>query len=207
MTRNADETRRKLLEAATSEFAQYGIAGARVDRITKSAGVNNALLYRYFGSKLDLFDIVYSRLVTETVDQVPLDVDDLPGYAVRLYDYYSTHPNVIRLTAWSQLERPGQPLPQAARDAQQDKTERIVAAQQEGVLPNMLPADELLALIVHLSLANTPLVPNAQEHIDRDRRRTSVLTATRAILNGAADTSAGSHDTLASTDSSRQHAG
>ncbi|MGW5591138.1 TetR/AcrR family transcriptional regulator, partial [Streptomyces sp. NPDC003857] len=79
MARNADETRRKILEAATDEFAQYGIAGARVDRITKAAGVNNALLYRYFGSKVDLFDTVYSRLVTEIVSAVPLDPTDLPG--------------------------------------------------------------------------------------------------------------------------------
>jgi AcrR family transcriptional regulator len=85
--------------AATEEFARYGIAGARVDRITTNAGVNNALLYRYFGSKLDLFDTVYSRLVAETVDAVPFDPGDLPGYVGGLYDYYAARPEIVRLTA------------------------------------------------------------------------------------------------------------
>ncbi|MFE7233495.1 TetR/AcrR family transcriptional regulator [Streptomyces sp. NPDC002405] len=54
--------------AATEEFAQYRIAGARGDRITKAADGNNALLQRYFGSKVELLDTAHSRLVTEIVD-------------------------------------------------------------------------------------------------------------------------------------------
>ncbi|MFF3933695.1 TetR/AcrR family transcriptional regulator [Streptomyces hirsutus] len=55
--------------AATEEFAQYSIAGARVDRITKAADGNNALFQSYFHSKVDLFDTAYRRLVTEVVDR------------------------------------------------------------------------------------------------------------------------------------------
>ena len=36
-TRDAEATRRRLLDAATAEFAAYGIAGARVDRIAAEA--------------------------------------------------------------------------------------------------------------------------------------------------------------------------
>ncbi|MFB7498542.1 TetR family transcriptional regulator [Streptomyces sp. NPDC056161] len=182
MARNADETRRKILEAATEEFAEYGIAGARVDRITKNAGVNNALLYRYFGSKVDLFDIVYSRLVTEIVDAVPIDAADLPGYVGRLYDYYEARPQVVRLSAWRQLERPEHALPQVVHEAQKDKVEQVAKAQRDGTVSAALPAQELCDLMILLSLSNTPLIPVVGSDIDRERRRATVVATAEAVL-------------------------
>jgi TetR/AcrR family transcriptional regulator len=51
----AAETRSRILDAALSEFAAHGLAGARTDRIANSAGVNKALLYYYFESKENLY--------------------------------------------------------------------------------------------------------------------------------------------------------
>ncbi|MFE2041531.1 TetR family transcriptional regulator [Streptomyces sp. NPDC059477] len=184
MARNAEETRQKILDAAMDEFAQYGIAGARVDRITTNAGVNNALLYRYFGGKLELFDTVYSRLVIETVDEVPLDPHDLPGYVGDLFDYYVGHPQVVRLTAWRQLERPDHPLPTVVTDSYHDKIDRITEAQKAGAVTTTVPAGELLALVVHLSLINTPMSLVMDTPIDHDRRRETVVETVRTLLAG-----------------------
>ena len=49
------ESRARILDAALSEFSAHGLAGARMDRIAASAGVNKALLYYYFDSKEDLY--------------------------------------------------------------------------------------------------------------------------------------------------------
>jgi AcrR family transcriptional regulator len=49
------KTRQKILEAATREFARYGLGGARVDRIAARAGANKRMLYYYFGDKDGLF--------------------------------------------------------------------------------------------------------------------------------------------------------
>ena len=57
-TRDAEATKARLLAAATAEFAAYGVAGARVDRIAGAAQANKQLIYAYFGSKDDLFDAV-----------------------------------------------------------------------------------------------------------------------------------------------------
>jgi AcrR family transcriptional regulator len=46
----ADQTRARILEAATNEFSANGLAGARTERIAEAAGVNKALLYYYFRS-------------------------------------------------------------------------------------------------------------------------------------------------------------
>jgi AcrR family transcriptional regulator len=48
-------SREKILGAALDEFAEYGVAGARVDRIARSAGINKAMIYYHFDSKEDLY--------------------------------------------------------------------------------------------------------------------------------------------------------
>ena len=52
---DSQDTRRRLLEAAITEFSAYGIAGARVDRIASAAKANKQAIYAYFGSKDALF--------------------------------------------------------------------------------------------------------------------------------------------------------
>jgi len=53
--RDPERTRRRILEAATAEFARYGLGGARIDRIARRAGANKRMLYYYFGDKDGLF--------------------------------------------------------------------------------------------------------------------------------------------------------
>jgi TetR/AcrR family transcriptional regulator len=62
----ADQTRSRILDAATAEFSANGLAGARTERIAEAAGVNKALLYYYFQSKEALYaatlDVVAARI-------------------------------------------------------------------------------------------------------------------------------------------------
>jgi TetR/AcrR family transcriptional regulator len=51
----ADQTRTRILDAATQEFSANGLAGARTERIAEAAGVNKALIYYYFRCKDDLY--------------------------------------------------------------------------------------------------------------------------------------------------------
>ena len=88
MAGKAVETRRRLLEAATAEFAERGIAGARTDRIAAVAGCNKALIFHYFTSKDALFDAVFNAVVVEPVCNEPIDAENLPEYAGRVYDSY-----------------------------------------------------------------------------------------------------------------------
>ncbi len=58
MTDKSSKSKHSIVEAALSEFGEYGFAGARTDRIAKRAGVNKQLIYYYFGSKQRLFESV-----------------------------------------------------------------------------------------------------------------------------------------------------
>ena len=63
MTRRA--TRRRILDAARTEFAAHGYAGARVDAIAQRAGSNKRMLYAYFGDKRSLFAETLRRKLRE----------------------------------------------------------------------------------------------------------------------------------------------
>lgn len=181
MQRNAEETKRNLLAAAGEEFAAYGIAGARTGRIARVAGVNEALVFRYFGSKEALFEAVYDYLVNEVVDDVPLDADDLPGYAGALFDYYRAHQQVLRLSIWTALERPTSAIAPAVLAATQAKVSAIKSAQTAGVVASQLPASELLALLIQLSLSGAQVSPTLGITQDPTTRRASIVCAVQSL--------------------------
>lgn len=58
--RDADRTRAAILLAAQQAFSTQGFAEAGVRDIAMAAGVNPALVNRYFGSKLGLFEAALS---------------------------------------------------------------------------------------------------------------------------------------------------
>ena len=69
MPRDPEATRRRIFDAAAGEFARHGIAGARIDRIARSARANKQLIYAYFGGKQDLFDRVVTELVASSTER------------------------------------------------------------------------------------------------------------------------------------------
>lgn len=53
-----EESRDRLLAAATEEFARFGLLGARVDVIARRANANKQLIYYHFGDKEGLYAAV-----------------------------------------------------------------------------------------------------------------------------------------------------
>lgn len=73
----ADQTRARILDAATLEFSANGLAGARTERIAETAGVNKALLYYYFQGKEALYtatlEYVADRMAAVSLKVLNLD--------------------------------------------------------------------------------------------------------------------------------------
>jgi len=89
--RQPEASRYAILHAALVEFAQEGLAGARMDRIAVSAGVNKALLYYYFHDKESLYTEVLDRFFAQLRLRV-MAVCDQPGTAgERFLSYARTH--------------------------------------------------------------------------------------------------------------------
>ncbi|MEU6347081.1 TetR family transcriptional regulator [Streptomyces sp. NPDC046977] len=185
MMRDSQATQRRLLDAAAEEFSAYGIAGARVDRIAAAARSNKAQIYHYFGSKDQLFDAVMNEIVAKTASEIPIDVDDLPGFAGRLFDRYEDSPHIARLATWYRLERTldGAQI-EVLADTIEDELERIRKAQVAGTLPARYRPADLLNLVLHLSFLWAFVFPELQGHVRRSsrRHRRQVLTDAVAAL-------------------------
>jgi AcrR family transcriptional regulator len=63
--RDPERTKTALLEAALVEFADKGLAGARVDEIAARAGVNKQLISYYFGGKEGLHQALSDKWRTQ----------------------------------------------------------------------------------------------------------------------------------------------
>ncbi len=185
MKRDVQETKKRLLDAATNEFALRGIAGARVDRIAELAGCSKALIYDYFGNKDQLFDAVYDDLVVTFMQNVPINGSDLAGYAGRLFDQYQTCPEILRLFTWDLLERSGAGMRLAViQAANQEKIAAIGQAQHDGHVSTQWDPTELLLLITSISAMSifAPEIAKS-DHRDINTRRRTVTEAVRRLLS------------------------
>lgn len=149
-TRDSAATRARILDAAIEEFAAYGLAGARIDRIAEAAEANKRSIYVYFGSKESLFNAALDRVIGDLVAAVPLTEEDLPGYAGRMFDYLLTHPEAMRLSGWRHLERPA-----ADPGAAEVYAQKIAAMTggRSGPAASGLPPTDLIVLVQGLASA------------------------------------------------------
>lgn len=146
--RDAQATRELLLSAAAEEFAEFGFAGARVDRIAARAGANKRLLYVYFGDKEAVFEAVLARQVDQRANEVPFDAGNLPRSAGVLFDHYLAHPQDLRLVTWRTLE--GNEPTGAELAAYRAKLDAVRQAQRAGLVTAAIPAADLLAITVRI---------------------------------------------------------
>jgi AcrR family transcriptional regulator len=188
MARNPEVTKRRIFEAAVAEFARYGIAGARIDRIAKEARANKQLIYAYFGNKQDLFDQVVTEQVARFHREVHFDAEQLPEFAGALFDFFTGNPEAVRLGYWHTLEPATRERRIAAIEQTiEDQAREIATAQAAGRVDAALVPQELLAFILSITrFWAVPLpefrVSAAQERRRRARRRRLVVEATRRLV-------------------------
>jgi AcrR family transcriptional regulator len=111
-SRDPDRTRADILDVATTEFADKGYAGARVDEIAAKTSTTKRMIYYYFGNKEQLYIAVLERAYTgiRTIER-ELDVEHLdPVDAIRrlaelTFDHHESHPDFVRLVSIENIDR------------------------------------------------------------------------------------------------------
>jgi len=108
-----EESRAAILRAAVAEFAEFGIAGARTDRIAQAARVNKALLYYYFKDKDALYEAVLDHVfgglrerVMPVFDSNLSPREKMLAYIGCYFDYIAANPKFPRVVQ-SELMRVG----------------------------------------------------------------------------------------------------
>lgn len=185
VVRDPEAKKRQLLDSALVEFAAKGLVGTRTEDIAARAGCSAGLLYTYFGSKEGLFDAVLDDITARTVELIPITPEDLPGYAVRLYDAGAQAPEVDRFVGWYQL----QSSPDASRrslvaDAVREKIAAVAAAQAAGLITDRMSAGELVLAVQTISRmwATQPDEIVSAAGGDADSRREAVRTAVERLV-------------------------
>jgi AcrR family transcriptional regulator len=181
--RNAEATKGLLLKAATDEFAEYGLAGARIDRIAERAGANKRLLYVYFGDKNQLFDAVVEEQTAAVFKAAPLIDGDLCAFAIDRFEYVLANPDARRIAAWRSFE---QAEPSASeRQAFQTRIEAVQKAQSAGKIRTDISAADLFALVLRMTESWLSAPPALQAAGGGDPLSPERLQQHRAALQAA----------------------
>lgn len=177
MPPDATDTKRRILVAAHDEFAVFGLAGARMDRIAAAARANKRSIYVHFGPKETLFDLVIETALADVSHRVPFTPNDLAGYAGALFDYLAAHPTVLRIATWARLERP---TPSAGQlDAYRPKVAALGLRYDNS-------GAEILMLVMALATAREEAPPALRWLADDAQRDIEAPDSHRALVVAAA---------------------
>lgn len=165
-TNDPERTRADIIEVATREFSDKGLAGARIDLIAEAMRTSKRMIYYYFGSKEGLYiavlEAAYNRMRSieselHLEDLAPEDaLRKLVGFTV---DYQLAHPEFIRLVMNENMHR-GQYLAQSKTiqrlnvPAIEGLRQVLVRGQREGVFRGGLDPLDLHMSISALSVFN-----------------------------------------------------
>ncbi len=181
--RTTSELRETILAAARLEFAQYGLAGARIDRIARAAEASKERLYAHFGDKEALFRSVVAADSADFFAAVTLRPDAVPEFVGDIYDLACRRPEHLRMITWANLEGLALELPPVEDEAsiQARDVRTIEAAQAAGYVDKAWrPIDLLVVLFsVGLAWAQSP-------HPDAVTADPTVIAARRAAAVEAA---------------------
>ncbi|GGK70910.1 HTH-type transcriptional repressor [Sphaerisporangium melleum] len=192
MPYDAEDTRRRIFDAAAAEFAERGLAGARVDRIATAAKANKQAIYLYYGNKEKLFAAVLRAKLEEVRDSVSIDPDAVAGSVGQIFDWYREHPELIRLLLWEALEAGDEPdeSERERRDAFREKVCHLVGGSPSHLAEDALvrSAQDLMFTIMGLIAWNFAVPNMCRMVLDEDtdqaawaRRRATVIEAVRRL--------------------------
>jgi AcrR family transcriptional regulator len=158
--RDAARTRDEIIQVATTEFADRGYAGARVDEIAAKTRTTKRMIYYYFGGKEGLYLAVLERAyrhirsLEQGLDVEHLEpVDALRQLAELTFDHHESHQDFVRLVAIENIHY--------ARHLLRSESREVLAAPALDVLTRIMERgraagvfrEDLDALDVHMIIS------------------------------------------------------
>jgi AcrR family transcriptional regulator len=190
-------TEHKILEAAKTEFLEFGLYGARMQNIANRAGINKALLHYYFRNKEKLFDKVFESALDRYFSNMDIMSDDrlafkerVHGLVDRFLDFLNEYPQMalflIKEVSANQILF----IEKVDKNLRGNKTllSALLDAQQKGVVSLENPMVFFVQLI---SMCTYPFVAKPLFTVIAERNETSwnsdSLTELRASIHSFID--------------------
>jgi AcrR family transcriptional regulator len=111
---SAEERRQQIVEVAAHLFSQKGFSGTTTKEIADGAGVSEAIIFRHFSTKRDLYGAIIdyktrqsSQIMQAELEEVAARNDDREFFriaATRKLELYCEDPTLMRLLLYSALE-------------------------------------------------------------------------------------------------------
>ncbi|MEB3367955.1 TetR/AcrR family transcriptional regulator [Saccharopolyspora mangrovi] len=176
--RDSAATKEALLQAASELFTERGFSATTVRDVAARAGVNQALLFRYFGSKQELFAAVLTRNNEQVIAE--LSAEELPRQLlINLLDSAEPngeHPLVAMLRSWSD-ERAAEMLRGELGDRYTERLAELTDADDA-----RLRADLVLAWVFGIGMVRSVLGKSPLSEADPEVIVRYVTRAASALL-------------------------
>jgi AcrR family transcriptional regulator len=184
--RTTTELRDEILAAARAEFAQYGLAGARIDRIARAANASKERLYAHFGDKETLFRDVVVADGAEFLSAVDLRPDAVAEFAGDVFDLAQNRPEHLRMITWAQLEGFWLAKPEVDGEFPPDLAiAALERARADGHVDSTWEPQQLLVLLFAIGLGwarwPDPSAVTTDPDVIASRRAAAVEAAARVI--------------------------
>ncbi len=91
----ADLRREQILQTAVNIFSQRGFKGTTTKEIAKAAGVSEAIIFRHFATKDELYGaILHSKSCADGLHKFPWEGNEVLKEAIRVRDDYAVFYNI-----------------------------------------------------------------------------------------------------------------
>jgi AcrR family transcriptional regulator len=190
-------TEDKILEAAKSEFLEFGLYGARMQSIANRAGMNKALLHYYFRNKEKLFDKVFESALEryfsnmDVLSEEQLDFKErVHRLADRFLDFLTEYPQMA-LFLIKEVSANQALFIEKVEKSQKGNTTLLKALMDANRKGLISVQDPMLFFVQLISLCTYPFVAKPLFSVIAERNETTwnsdSLTALRASIHSFID--------------------
>ncbi len=153
--RDAERTRRKILDAAKEEFFANGYTGARIESIAKRAGLNKQLIYHYFKGK----DELINETIADFTSSIPTENLILPANPVNIAEFrYNVNKehlmDFLKFTAWEAIDQVPKNTngEESRKKVLQSYVKDMASKQEMGLVPEELDPSLITLMISSLTI-------------------------------------------------------
>jgi AcrR family transcriptional regulator len=188
---NAEQTRRRILEATMTHVAEVGYAHATMKSIAEQAGITSAAVYRYFPSKYELVSTALESITREVIgrlEEAAFSENSLRRRLVALLEESLActrdHPAMTRFEAGLLAELAYNPQFTSVVTARRSNEEWLYGrlftdAVRSGELPEDTSVQAMVDMFASITWGLTYLSATASND-----RHQAAIRATQALLDG-----------------------
>jgi AcrR family transcriptional regulator len=162
-------SRDSILDAASSEFAERGFDGVRMEHVARRAGLNKTLIYRHFGDK----DRLFRECLAREFQRREQALDGLPSTLSEMLVWWAKRQQkdrdfILLILRESIADRGDEPVDAKRRSAYyQRQVRQIEALQSKGEIDPALDPQMLFVALLALTIAPVSLPQIARMVVPR----------------------------------------